>query len=546
MNHANLPIPVEPPKPVSRHELVKSATLITMAGGAVALSQDQRRQIAIFDNGVVFVTKGKRFTLPVKTATRDAAAAGFECYDWHEVEAREIVDIYSKVHAGGGHLSSTTLKVERQENLRNIIEEAAKAQATDIHIYIQREYTEIRLRVFGRMQDFDTLDPDEGKAMIRAAFAVGSDLGSSTSELALQQGALTRRSQLLPHGVEMIRMQYSPTSEGRGALVMRLKYRGKADETDIDSLGYNKAHTKDIAVMRRRTNGLYLLSGKVSSGKSTTLQRTINKMYAEKRREISLYGIEEPIELELPGAIQVAAKVQNDGSDFIPEIKASLRSDPNVIVLGEIRSHETAGQAIGAAMAGFAVWSTIHAGSALGILDRLIDLGVESWKLADPHIVRGLVYQRLIGVICKECRITHTAGLRNGEIDPELSSRLCDLFGLTTDEMYLRGAGCSCCHNGLTGRTVVAETIQTDPTLLDHFRQGDRVKMRSHWMLPKSEGGMGGLPVLHHALAKAGAGISDINEVEEEVDLLDSYERDYSHLKDQLREDVADLMKKEK
>lgn len=542
MPEKNLPVALEEDNPVSIHDIIKSAALITRPGGPLEISSDQRRQVAVFDNGVVFVAKGKRYTLPVKTISRDAKSLGYACRDWHEVDARDIVDIYQRVQSDSGEVAAGTLTVERQQMLRMIIDKAVLEEASDIHIYVQREYTEIRLRVFGRMLDFDTRSTEEGKAMIRAAFAVGSDLGNSTSEMAFQQGALTRRSGLLPHILEMIRMQYSPTTEGRGALVMRLKYRGQASETDIDSLGYSPEHVHDFAVMRRRTNGLYILSGKVSSGKSTTLQRAINKMILEKNREISLYAIEEPIELDLPGAIQVAARTQRDGEVFVEEIKAGLRSDPNVIILGEVRDHKTADLAIQAVMTGHAVWSTIHAGSALGILDRLTDLEVETWKLADPQIVRGLVYQRLVGVMCKHCRITQKEGVRRGLLDPSLASRLAALLAQDTEDLYLRGPGCDACQQGLSGRTVVAETIQTDPVLLELFREGKRVQMREHWIRPKDEGGLGGAPVLYHALVKVGAGISDINEVEEEVDLLETFERDFSHLKTRLQVDV-DTMK---
>lgn len=115
---------------------------------------------------------------------------------------------------------------------------------------------------------------------------------------------------------------------------MRLKYEAPANEIEIDHLGYNAQQISDIATMRRRTNGMYILAGKVSSGKSTTLQRVLNKMFIDKLREITMYTIEEPVELDLPGAIQVPVRSGQNGVDgFTEAMKASLRSDPNVIVM---------------------------------------------------------------------------------------------------------------------------------------------------------------------------------------------------------------------
>lgn len=392
------------------------------------------------------------------------------------------------------------------------------------------------------MKDLGTRATDEGMALIKATFAVASDLAGTSSDLSFQQGALTTRSGLLPPKVELVRLQYSPTSDGRGALVMRLKYEAPSDEIEIDHLGYNAQQISDISIMRRRTNGMYVLAGKVSSGKSTTLQRVLNKMFLEKLREITTYTIEEPVELDLPGAIQVPVKKNADGTDGLVEaMKASLRSDPNVIVMGETRSAETGNLAVQAVLTGHALWTTVHAGSALGILDRFIDLGIPAWKLQDPTVVRGLVYQRLAGVICPHCRITFREAVKRGQLDRETAIKLCDLFQTSPNDLYVRGPGCDHCKLGLSGRTVVAETVLTDPKLLEHFAKAERTEMKEYWLRPVEEGGLGGVPVLHHALSKVGAGLCDINEVEEEVDLLSTYERDYMHLSDRLRRDVEVL-----
>jgi general secretion pathway protein E len=517
---------------------VRDAVLLTREGGEIPISEGDRRMMALFGNGIACIASGERWSSSVNIILKEAKRRGHEFVTFRELSVPEILKIYDEIGTGGEVLGQ--IDIQRQADIAAILRSAAAQKATDVHLRVLRQYTELRIRVFGRMKDFRTRRRDEGMAIVKAVFAVASDTKGSSSELSSQQGALTPASGLLPPGVDLVRLQYSATSEGRGGLVMRLKYGSRNVDADIDNLGYDKGHIRDIAVMRRRTNGLYIISGKVSSGKSTTLQIIMNQMYKEKKAEIATYTIEEPVELEIPSAIQVAVKPGANGGDgFADAIKDALRSDPNVIVLGEIRSRETAALAVESVMTGHALWSTIHASSALGIMDRLLDLDVPRWKIGEPSVVRGLAYQRLVGVICENCRITFTEAIPRGDIDLDLAERTGEVLGKSLSALFLRGPGCDCCFNGLKGRTVVAETVLTDSHLLDLFLSEKRSEMRRYWVTPRDQGGLGGTPVMHHAMLKVAAGLCDINEIEEEVDLLSAYLHEYPHLLDRLRRDVA-------
>lgn len=516
-------------------------SLLTAPGGLIPISEEMRLKLAIFSSGVVFIQKGLRWDPSVRSAV-GMASSKVSKFHYREVDTTRIVSIY-------GDKSNVKMEapdIDRQRELAEIIQRASDAGASDIHLRVLKDYTEVRIRVHGRLKDLSTHKAADGMPMIKAIFAVASDLDGASSEISFQQGALTWRSKILPPRLDMIRLQYTPESEGRGSIIMRLKPKAKATEIDIDTLGYNALQMENIGVMRKRTNGLYILAGKVSSGKTTTLQRVLNKMIVEKNREISMYTIEEPKELELPNAIQHPAKKLPDGTDgFIEAMKAALRSDLNVIVVGEIRSKMLADLAIQAVMTGHALWSTIHAGSALGILDRLSDFGVEPWKLQDPSVVRGLTYQRLCGVICPHCRISFRKAIETGRMEEGYGLQLSEIFGRSLDDLHVRGDGCSKCGGmGLIGRTVVAETCLTDPNLLNLFKDGKRMEMRRYWTETEEHGGMGGIPVMHHALSKVGAGLCNIFEIEEEVDLLSSYMRDYPHLVPLLPTEVRNLERK--
>lgn len=543
----------------------KSATwtLISGPGQAMELSQELRRNLAIFKEGIAVVRAGLRQTPAVHLALQRAERSGLPPLTVVEVASDVLETIYVGAHltakaaggtagalaAGNRHILEDDhvrkLDLERQKSLARTVAAAARLKASDIHIRVTDSGTEIKVRVNGRMQDVTTVGALEGQEIIRAAFAVASGQGSTGTDSTFQQGAMFPKSGLLPNTVEMLRLQYTPTSDSRGALVMRLKYVGNNEETDVDSLGYSEEQAIDLRKMRLKTNGMYIFAGKVSSGKTTTLQRCLNAMYREKRREITIYAAEDPKELELPGAIQAQINAGvNSNEAFKLAMKAALRSDPNVIVLGEIRSEELTSMAIEAAKTGHALWSTVHAGSALGILNRLINLGANREDLKDQKTVGGLIYQRLLGVMCQQCRVTFEQAMVAGLLERELGERFIRLSDQSGDELFVRGPGCANCFMGLTGRTVVAETIRPDARLLELYMSDSRSSAERHWLAPRAEGGLGGSPVLHHALVKAGAGVIDINEVEEEVDLVENYEHELQPLLGRLRSDILALKTK--
>ena len=513
------------------------AALLTGAGGDIEVSVSDRARIAIFQGGDAIVARGHRWSPSVKAALDRAERMGMSVGVVEEVDSEDILAIYEQRSQ-----TSARSQIERQRLLGRLIGQAASEQASDIHIHTQSSYCEVRMRVHGRLRLVSSMSAEDGTALINAAFAVAIDQGSESDSRCFMKGALTRASGLLPPGIDLIRLQYAPLSGQGSSLVMRLKHSVHKSAGEIATLGYLPQQAAEFRLMWRRTSGLYLLAGKVSSGKTTTLQRVLNAMVEEKASEISVFAIEEPVELEISAAVHVAIAPrpgQLRSEAFVEALKAALRSDPNVVVLGELRDRDLAQRAIEIAMTGHALWSTVHAGSALGILDRLNDLGVEPWKLAEPAMLRGLVYQRLVGMLCRRCRITYAQGVHKGHLSADLAGRVARLANRSKDNLYLRGAGCEACRGGLTGRTVVAETVRPDSQILDAHLHGDRPAMRKHWLAQRKAGGLGGVPVMHHAMIKVAAGHCDINEIEEEIDLVLSYERDLPDQAARLPKDLA-------
>ena len=521
-------------------DLASEWGLASGPGTSIDLGPGQRKTIAIFKNGIVLVAEGQRHSADAKVVIDKARRLGLRLTEVKELKTNLIEQVYVGVEPKKASVNWKSLDLDRQKSLARIISEASQLGASDVHIRVLDSHTEVKVRVNGRMRELGNEPASDGQEMIRAAFAVSSGQGASGTDSTFQQGAMFQKSGLLPDNVEMLRLQYTPTSDQRGALVMRLKYVGKNTDTDVDSLGYSQQQSIDLKNMRLKTNGMYIFAGKVSSGKTTTLQRCLNAMYLDKKKEISIYAAEDPKELELLGAIQAQITAGQSANDaFKMAMKAALRSDPNVIVLGEIRSEELTSMAVEAAKTGHALWSTVHAGSALGILNRLINLGADREDLKDPRTVGGLIYQRLIGVLCQNCKITLPTAVQSDQVEEDLAVRLVKLTAQNPHEIFCRGPGCSSCFMGLSGRTVVAETIRPDARLLETYMDSSRIEAERYWIKPKEEGGLGGAPVMHHALVKVGAGIVDINEVQEEVDLLESYERDLPYLTERLRSEIS-------
>jgi type II secretory ATPase GspE/PulE/Tfp pilus assembly ATPase PilB-like protein len=521
-------------------DLASEWGLASGPGTSIDLGPGQRKTIAIFKNGIVLVAEGQRHSADAKVVIDKARRLGLRLTEVKELKTNLIEQVYAGVEPKKASVNWKSLDLDRQKSLARIISEASQLGASDVHIRVLESHTEVKVRVNGRMRELGNEPASDGQEMIRAAFAVSTGQGASGTDSTFQQGAMFQKSGLLPDNVEMLRLQYTPTSDQRGALVMRLKYVGKNTDTDVDSLGYSQQQSIDLKNMRLKTNGMYIFAGKVSSGKTTTLQRCLNAMYLDKKKEISIYAAEDPKELELLGAIQAQITAGQSANDaFKMAMKAALRSDPNVIVLGEIRSEELTSMAVEAAKTGHALWSTVHAGSALGILNRLINLGADREDLKDPRTVGGLIYQRLIGVLCQNCKITLPTAVKSDQVEEDLALRLVKLTAQNPHEIFCRGPGCSSCFMGLSGRTVVAETIRPDARLLETYMDSSRIEAERYWIKPKAEGGLGGAPVMHHALVKVGAGIVDINEVQEEVDLLESYERDLSYLTERLRSEIS-------
>ena len=199
---------------------------------------------------------------------------------------------------------------------------------------------------------------------------------------------------------------------------------------------------------------------------------------------------------------------------FQTAIRAALRSDPDIMMIGEIRDEAAAKLAIASAMTGHPTWTSIHANSALDIFDRLMDMGVHLNKMTSHTVISGLIAQRLVKVLCPHCRET-IQGARTKKLrDPEEFERILSFFQNEEAQIYLRGAGCDVCNDGphgYIGRTLIAEVLETDKEFMRLIRKGDREGAQRHWVE------QGGVTLEMHAREKVLAGLIDPFDAEEEI-----------------------------
>jgi type IV pilus assembly protein PilB len=321
-----------------------------------------------------------------------------------------------------------------------MITEAVQLRASDIHIEPFADRVRIRYRIDGVL-----IERDSPPRRLLAA------LLSRVKILAKMDIAERRRTQdgrikITAGGKELdLRVSMLPTSHGQSC-VMRLLDKDNI-KVGVRQLGLSEGDFRKFRNLIRRPNGILLVTGPTGSGKTTTLYAALNELNRPDRKIITA---EDPVEYYLPGINQVEVR-HSIGLDFALIIRAMLRQAPNVILVGEMRDHETASMGIQASLTGHLVFSTLHTNDAPGAITRMVDMGVPAYLVAGSVI--GILAQRLVRVVCSKCKQPHTpseAQLEVAGISPEQAATA----------TFMKGAGCSHCgKSGYRGRLGVFELL---------------------------------------------------------------------------------------
>lgn len=434
-----------------------------------------------------------------------------------------------------------------------LIGHCLQEKISDIHIEKRAFNSIIRVRKHGDMMIYD---PNISNSNAERLSRIIYDIFGSDQDVMFRDDDFQVASIDWNVRGESVKLRYQslPTYLGGFDVVLRVLPIGTDDEviTPLEDLGYSAQQVKSLLEISGRPHGALIIAGTTGSGKSTTLKNLLMYINRSRSYRCKIYTIEDPPEYRIPFVSQIPvnrAQAEKEGKNgFSEPMKAVMRGDPDILMLGEIRDEETGNGLQKATQSGHQVLSTTHATRALGIPPRLLDFGLDSTLLGSPDFLTGLIYQRLLPVLCPNCSLPFSDIIMSSastQDDTDLAQRLEEVADLGMDNIRVRSpTGCSKCNNmSIVDRTVCAEIIAPDLKVL-HAIENNNLKLAEHYWLETSDGdrdslNMTGKSVLEHALYKMRQGIVSPYDVETTFGHVNST----NHRRDDLRQLMEEIAK---
>ena len=436
-------------------------------------------------------------------------AKSYECEPWllSELEilqrskvlpkesGRRIADI-EEIRAAWSGTSATPDCVEDEESrkirqkIEGALDIAARARASDL--VIETDSSSCRIHAIVNDRRFQIGDPwraEEGHRAMRKIFFLKEQGSQQTSYQEREfQGFAVRSSEgvRLPDKVSGLRGERGPNEPAGEHMFLRLFYSDTLAQVSLENLGFDAEQRGVLERMCRTLRGATIIGGETGDGKSTTLATCLLLQQRIFENSLNLVTVEDPVEVRIPGAVQLSVSTAATGTlrdaAFGDALRHFCRINPGSGMVSEIRDKEAARQVMRFVDTGHQVWTTIHAGDANGIVFRLLDLGVPVEQLCNVGNLSLLMKQTIVSVLCDECKSAAV------EIVPEWV-----LSDLGTDDVFVRNSeGCATCRRdggvesrawaGYRERRAVAEMIQPDAAYLDYVRRGEPNLARRHWV----------------------------------------------------------------
>lgn len=412
-----------------------------------------------------------------------------------EKEISNLRDIKEKIEQ--------TYQGRTTEALEVILAGALAVDASDVHIEPQKDKARLRFRLDGVLHDL-TFFPENFYRLLLSRIKLVSELKLNIHDKA-QDGRFTIH---IRGGDIEVRTSTLPGPEGENVVLRILN--PKTIGIEFEGLGMHPTLVKTMETELKKPNGMILTTGPTGSGKTTALYAFLRKIHTP---EIKIITIEDPIEYHLPGVEQTQVDSEK-GYDFANGLRAIVRQDPDVILVGEIRDIETADTAINAALTGHLVFSTLHTNNAAGAVPRLISLGVKPASI--PPALNATLAQRLVRKLCESCReVVSLSNDQKKNIGSDLSKLPKSVLVPPPAKWNIFNAskGCSeCNHTGYKGRIGVFEII-----LINEAVEKLVLQDPSEYELQKEAVRQGQMTMRQDGLLKILGGVTDFAELDRVV-----------------------------
>ena len=505
-----------------------------------AMDEHFRRVCAVFSDGRCVIVKGYSLDPQLRETLKRLQRDGAVPRELAEVQGslEEVAEFWSQAVAGDLPVDDSVVS----KRARELLEAAARVRASDIVFEMGGGACVVSVIVNDRRCPLgERLTEAEGSQITGFLFHSKEEgTGQTSYQRASFQGFSARAGGKvpMPGRVSGLRCERGPHEPEGDHLVARIFYRDQLKPgTTVESLGFTAEDAEMFAELRRSLSGGVILGGSTGDGKSTTLAVNLSLQQEEHGGQLNMVTVEDPVEYEIPGAIQIAVPTTGVGEDrakhFARALMHFVRIHPAVGMVSEVRDAEAAREVLQFIATGHQVWTTIHVADANGILFRMLDMGVEAAEVCRPDLIKLLMKQTLISLLCDRCCLPEPVE----ELPAFLARRLQGM----PDLRFRNPEGCEACAregaiaaaawNGYRGQTAVAETIKPDAGYLAEVRRRDAAAARAYWVEQ-----MGGIPIGWKIWAEVVAGRCDPLDAIEKGASVDDIEH---WMKGVIREEAA-------
>lgn len=437
------------------------------------------------------------------------------------VIARIEVQVATREMIAVAHSKNLAVKEEDDTDTQtaawNLVKDAIQKGVSDIHIETRNEHADILYRIDGERANPETISSDLATAICNVLYTIQADNNSKKS----QWDSRTLCNTIIPYVTDdgldcQLRFSSVPIyPSGNFKAVLRILIMDKSTVRPLESFGYSEPQIEEVEEIIGGSQGMVLLVGPTNSGKSTAIQSFIQRIYDRYGPWISVQTIEEPVEYFMERACQTSVPDNREDLTFHDLVRATLRQDPDVVMVGEIPDARTAEHVKNLVIAGRKLLTSLHVFEVFAVFARLRELGVPESILYMHGFISGVVFQRLVPVLCEHCRVP--LNVESAKSLRAATYKRVKTVTRPSDSVFIKGPGCGHCDGrGTKGRLPCVEMLIPDVVLLTLLRAGKEQEARAYWASSHEHLNIDGMGItaIAHAVQRMRQGLFDPAQVE--------------------------------